>query len=225
MWQGAKRPQPNAQRGAGQAASLLPRLAGREYKMQILIGTNNSGKFKNYKDAFTIYAPKINLLTPSDLKMTEEPEEDAESLSGNAVKKAKFFGEKSKIITLSDDTGLFVDALNGEPGMHAKRWHVGSDHDRCIKLLGRLEGKNRTASYKWSFAAYNPLNNKIWTFEYELEGLIADEFRDNGGFGYDKMFKLASLNKYYSELSVVELAEIGGRGRAVKELLSTNFLK
>lgn len=197
--------------------------------MQILIGTNNLNKFEKYKDAFRIYAPEIELLNLSDAKITADVKEDSDSLLGNAIKKARFFGEKSGIITLADDTGLFVDALNGEPGLHAKRWHKGSEHERCVRLLELLKDvpeKNRTAHYDWAFAAYNPSNKKIWTFDYRLNGLIANEFKGENGFGYDKMFKLASMDKYYSELSVQEFAEIGGRGRAVKELISnTNFLK
>ena len=192
--------------------------------MKILIGTNNLNKYKNYKDAFKIYAPAIELATPADLGIIGEPEEDRDSLLENAIKKAKFFGDKSKIITLADDTGLFVDALNGEPGINTKRWYAGSDHNRCVKLLERLVGKNRAAHYKWGFAAYNPINNQTWTFETIVDGSIADVFRENRGFGYDKMFKLITLDKYYSELSTQELAEIGGRGKAVKELLNTNFL-
>jgi XTP/dITP diphosphohydrolase len=197
--------------------------------MQILIGTNNFNKFKNYKDAFNLYAPKIELLKVSDAKVFEEPEEDCDSLLGNAIKKAKFFGEKTGIITLADDTGLFVDAINGEPGINTKRWHKGNDHDRCVKLSERLKDiptEKCTARYKWAVAAYNPLDNKIWEFECGLEGFISDEFRDAGGFGYDKMFKIASMDKYYSELSTQELIEIGGRGRAVKELIvNKSFIK
>ena len=194
--------------------------------MKILIGTNNLNKFKNYKDAFDLYAPEIKLLSPSESKITGEADEDSDTLMGNAIKKAKFFGEKSGIITLADDTGLFVNALNGEPGINSKRWHEGSDHERCIKLLERLEGKNRTARYKWGFAAYNPLSNKTWEFERTVEGAISDEFRASSGFGYDEIFQLVSIEKYYSELSRQELIEIGGRGRAVKELIfNSNFLK
>jgi XTP/dITP diphosphohydrolase len=194
--------------------------------MKILIGTNNLNKFKNYKDAFKVYAPDIELLSPADLQITDDPEEDCDTLRENAIKKAKFFGEKSNIITMSDDTGLFVDALNGEPGLHTKRWHQGSDHDRCVKLLERLQGKKRSAQYKWAVAAYNPLNKKVWTFECDLGGEISDDFRETGGFGYDKMFNVVSLNKHYSELSPKELLEIGGRGRGVKELvLNTEFLE
>ena len=193
--------------------------------MKILIGTSNLNKFKNYKEAFTKYAPDVELLSLADLKITEDVEEDCNTLLDNGIKKAKFFGEKSGITTLADDTGLFVDTLNGDPGMHAKRWHVGSDHDRCVKLLERLKGKNRTARYTWGFAAYNPVTKKTWTFEYNMEGLIVDEFKEMGGFGYDKIFKIAGIDKYYSELSVQELNEIGGRGKAVKELiLNSNFL-
>jgi len=194
--------------------------------MKILIGTNNFNKFKNYKDAFGEYAPQIDLFRTSDLKIIEDPEEDEDSLLGNAIKKAKFFGEKSGLITIADDTGLYVDALGGEPGLHTKRWHAGSDHDRCVKLLERLKGKDRTAQYKWGVAAYNPSDKNIWTYECEVKGFISDEFRDTGGFGYDKMFKMASMDKHYSELTRQELLKNGGRGMAVKELVfNTNFLK
>lgn len=194
--------------------------------MKILIGTNNLNKLEVYKQAFELYSPEFELFTLTDLGINADPEEDRETLLENAIKKATFFGDTAKIITLADDTGLFCNALNGEPGLHAKRWHTGSDHDRCVKLLERLKGKNRDCFYKWAVAAYNPFNKKIWQFEYELTGEISDDFKDAGGFGYDKMFMIPSLNKYYSELSKIELAEIGGRGRAVKELiLNSDFLK
>ena len=193
--------------------------------MKILIGTNNKNKYKNYEEAFQTYAPEVELVNTSDLGIVDDSEEDADSLLGNDIKKAKFFGEKSGLITVADDTGLFVDALNGEPGLHAKRWHRGSDHDRCVKLLERLESKDRTARYKWGVAVYNPATKNIWTYECEVEGLISDEFRDTGGFGYDKMFKMSTMAKYYSELSKEELIENGGRGRAVKEIIfNSNFL-
>lgn len=194
--------------------------------MEILIGTNNLNKFNGYKYAFSVFAPEIKLLKPVDLNITGDPQEDSDSLMGNAELKAKFFGEKSGLITLSDDTGLFVDALNGEPGVHAKRWHDGTEHDRCVKLLELLNGKNRDASYKWSVVAYNPRNKSIWSFVWEVKGLISDDFKEVGGFGYDKMFKLLSVDKYYSELTPDELLNIGGRQRAVNELvLNSNFLK
>ena len=194
--------------------------------MKILIGTNNFNKFEKFKSAFELYAPEVELLKISDLEITDEPQEDFDNLMDNAIKKAKFFAEKSGLITISDDTGLFVDVLNGEPGIRAKRWHTGSDHDRCVKLLDLLKNKPREARYKWAFATYDPTNEKLWTFECELEGLMSDEFRDVGGFGYDKMFKIKNTDKHYSELSQKELAELGGRGRAVKELIfNTNFLR
>lgn len=198
--------------------------------MKVLIGTNNLNKFQEYNHIFAKYAPNIKLFNPSDFKIDDDPEEDADTLLNNAVKKAKFFGKKSGIITLADDTGLFVDALNGEPGINTKRWHKGSDYDRCIKLLECLKGmpwEKRRARYKGAFAAYNPESNKLWKFLGGVEGFISNEFRGDGGFGYDRIFKLTSLeDKYYSELSIKELIEIGDRGRAVKELIfNTDFLK
>ncbi|MFA6190616.1 MAG: non-canonical purine NTP pyrophosphatase [Candidatus Staskawiczbacteria bacterium] len=192
--------------------------------MKILIGTNNYNKFNDYKIVFNIFAPKFELLRPKDLNIEDDIEEAGKTLAENAILKAKFFGKKSGIITISDDTGLFVDSLNGEPGLHAKRWHNGTEHDRCVKLLERLKGKDRKAKYIWGFAVYNPKNDKAWVFEHIVEGLISDEFK-NGGFGYDPIFKLKLMDKYYSQLTDVELAKIGGRGVAVKELLKSNFLK
>lgn len=194
--------------------------------MKILIGTNNKDKLKNYIDAFALFAPEVELISPAEAGIEDDPTEDESTVLGNAIKKAKFYGEKSGLITLVDDTGLFVDALNGEPGLHAKRWHEGNDHDRCMKLLERLNGKNRDAHYGQGFAAYNPENKTIWTYEHAVDGFISDEIKDRGGFGYDKIFKVKSSGKHYSELSLKEKTEIGGRGTAVKELvLNSNFLK
>lgn len=197
--------------------------------MQILIGTNNPNKFQEFKDIFSAYAPKIELFRPIDLKIEGDPAEDCDSLEGNAIKKAKFFGSKSGAITVADDTGLFVDALNGEPGMNSKRWHLGTDYERCVKLLERLADlpkEKLTARYIGVVALYNPLTKEIWARLAKVEGLLTREFGKEGGFGYDRIFKVISINKHYSELTKEELIQIGHRGQLIKELISnTNFLK
>jgi len=194
--------------------------------MKVCIGTNNKHKYIDYQEAFLKYAPEVELCCPADLNITDDPEEDHETLLGNAIKKAQFFAEKSGLTTIADDTGLFVDALNGEPGLHTKRWHEGTDHDRCVKLLERLEDKDRSVEYKWGFAAYNPKEQKLWTFECEVKGNLLDKFGAEGGFGYDRVFKLITMDKYYSELTREELVQVGGRGMAMKELIfNSNFLK
>lgn len=197
--------------------------------MEVLIGTNNKFKFKEFEDIFKTYAPKIKLLRLSDVNIADSPEEDCPTLMENAIKKVKYFAEKSGLITIADDTGLFVDALNGDPGMNAKRWHEGTDHDRCLKILERLKDvpiEKRSGRYIGAVAAYNPKDNSLWTFQGGVEGSISDKFGKEGGFGYDRIFWLSSMNKYYSELTIPELVQIGDRGKAIKELITnTNFLK
>lgn len=190
--------------------------------MKILIGTNNQNKYKEYKKIFNIYAPEFEMMNLTDANLTDDIEENADNLLDNAKKKADFFGKKSGILTLADDTGLFVDVLDGEPGIHSRRWHNGSDYDRCVKLLERLKDipeNRRTARYIGVVVAYNPSANKFWAHEARVEGIISSEFGSGGGFGYDRIFKITSIGKYYSELSEEELIQIGHRGRGIKELL------
>ncbi|MCX6951068.1 MAG: non-canonical purine NTP pyrophosphatase, partial [Verrucomicrobia bacterium] len=87
--------------------------------MKILIGTNNENKLKQFKRIFVNFGSDTELFSLKDISITDDVEEDENSLLNNAKKKAQFYGEKSKMLTLADDTGLFVDALDGEPGIHA----------------------------------------------------------------------------------------------------------
>lgn len=187
---------------------------------KILIGTNNSSKFKQFKAAFFKFAPEIEVMMPSDLGIMEDVEEDGEDLLTNAKKKAKFYGEKSGLICLSDDTGLFVDALNGEPGLHSKRWHAGTETDRNHKLIERMKGiEDRKAHYTGVLATYGSKTKEEWSFEGRVEGEIMEEFRGTNGHGYDSIFKTARFGKHYSELTLEEEAQISHRYNGVKNFL------
>lgn len=190
--------------------------------MKILIGTNNENKLRQFRRMFGKFMPEVEIYSLSDIKVTDDVEEDGETLLENAKKKAVYFGEKSKMITLADDTGLFVDSLDGEPGVHAKRWHEGSEKDRNIKLIRKLEGvpeEKRTCRYIGVLAVYNPENEKIWTYEGKVEGWISDEFKGSGGFGYDQIFKTeAYRGRHYAELDHMEKDLISHRGMGIMEL-------
>jgi len=187
---------------------------------KILIGTNNPNKFKQFKAAFKKYAPEIKILNPADLGITEDVEEDGDNLLDNAKKKAQFFAEKSGLITMGDDTGLFVDALNGEPGLHSKRWHEGTDIERNHKMIERLKGiENRKARYIGVLAVYDPETKEFWNYEGRVEGEIADEFRGWNGHGYDAIFKTDHFGKHYAELSDEEESQISHRYRGVKAFI------
>jgi len=165
--------------------------------------------------------PEAEVYSMSDINITDDVEEDRETLLENATKKAKYFGEKSGIITLADDTGLFVDILDGEPGVHAKRWHAGTERERNLKLIEKLKNipeNKRTCRYIGVIAVYNPKNKKIWSYEGKVEGWISDEFRGTAGFGYDQIFKTKAYDgRHYAELDHMEKDLISHRGMGIRE--------
>jgi len=191
--------------------------------MDILIGTNNEGKLRQFKRIFEKSSKEIRVFSLSDLNIQDDVEEDADNLLDNARKKAKYYAEKSGKITLADDTGLFVDALNGEPGIHSKRWCEGSDKERNEKLLARLKNvpeKERTCRYVGVVATYNPQNGKSWETEEKMEGTISDDFRGENGFGYDQIFEVKGcLGKHLAELSGEEKDQISHRGKGVRKFV------
>lgn len=193
----------------------------RNKELKILIGTNNENKLRQFRRMFEKFMPEVEIFSLHDMNIADDVEEDHETLLENATKKAKYFGEKSGMITLADDTGLFVDVLNGDPGVHAKRWHAGTEKDRNLKLIEKLKNiseDKRTCRYVGVVAVYNPKNGKIWTFEGKTEGWISDEFKGTGGFGYDRIFKTkAYAGRHYAELDHMEKDLISHRGMGIRE--------
>lgn len=190
--------------------------------MKILIGTNNENKLKQFARIFENLGSDIELASLKDVNITDDVKEDKDNLLDNAKKKAQFYGELSKMLTLADDTGLFIDALNGEPGIHAKRWHEGTEKERYLKILEKMKGipkEKRTCRYTGVLAVYNPEEKSFWTFENNLEGTIADEPFEESGFGYDPIFISTKYDKYYSQLTNEERDAISHRGVGVGEFM------
>lgn len=188
--------------------------------MKILIGTNNENKLNQFKRIFKNIGSDFELVSLKDAGIADDVEEDKNNLLDNAKKKAEFYGDKSGLLALADDTGLFIDALNGEPGVHAKRWHEGTEKDRYLKILEMMKDiskDKRTCRYTGVLAIYNPKDKSFWTFENNLEGTIADEPLEGSGFGYDPIFISTEYNKYYSQLTDEERDAISHRGIGVRE--------
>jgi len=188
--------------------------------MKILIGTKNNNKLEQFKRIFKALDDSFELVSLTDLGIADDVEEDREDLLENARKKAEYYGEKSGLPTLADDTGLFIDALHGEPGTHSKRWFSGTDRDRYMKVLERMESipmEDRTCRYTGALAFYSPEDKRIWDYKQDLEGFISYTFKEGDGFGYDPIVIIN--NKYYSEYAGEEKAKINHRGLGVKELI------
>ena len=137
----------------------------------------------------------VVLVTPDEVGIDGEPVEDADSFEGNAEIKVRYYGERSELPTLADDSGLEVDALDGGPGVYTKRYAgpEATDEDNNAKLLHELASvpvEGRGARYQCVLAFWDPRSGQEPVFRSgQFEGRIATERRGTGGFGYDPIFE------------------------------------
>lgn len=158
-----------------------------------------------------------------------EPEETGATFEENATLKAKEYGTRAKILTLADDSGVEVDALNGEPGVKSARYAPGTDADRNAKLLGAIQSvpdEKRTARFKVVIAIYDPATSTTKTCEGIATGRITREPRGSRPFGYDPIFLYDEAGKTGGEMTVEEKHGYSHRGKALvkaRELLLADF--
>lgn len=186
---------------------------------QLLIATNNRGKIKELQDL--LQATGIDLITPAQINLDLDVIEDGQTYAENATKKAVAFAQVSGLISLADDSGLEVDALDGAPGLYSARYGSPdggklSDAERRAFLIQNLQDKPRPwkARFHATIAVAVP-NSETHLVEGFCEGEIIPEERGTGGFGYDPIFLLSELGKTMAELSMEEKNRLSHRARAV----------
>tara|TARA_A100001015_G_scaffold282896_1_gene347652 strand:- start:1221 stop:1814 length:594 start_codon:yes stop_codon:yes gene_type:complete len=187
------------------------------YKInKILIGTHNKGKFKEISDLLPRNVVKIS---PISLGI-ESPEETGKTFSENSLLKAKFFYEKSNIVTLSDDSGLEVECLNNEPGIYSSRWadEFGGFDNAMTEILKRVKkiNKGTKASFTSSLTIYLD-NKKIITEVGKIDGKISEK-KGLNGFGYDPIFIPNGHTKTFAEMEYKDKLLIDHRYIAYKKL-------
>lgn len=200
--------------------------------MNIFIASNNEHKINEFKEMFSrIYlfcGECIRIITPKDLSPnTGKPIEDKETLEGNAYIKAKYYFDKTHMLTISDDTGLYVNSLNGEPGVHSARYaeadvFPNSDINKLnrIKLLNKLNVfDDRSAYFKCVICLIDPLG-RTYYFTGETKGQISMKEDGDKGFGYDSIFYSDDLKMTFSKATLEEKSSVSHRGRAMKMLSS-----
>lgn len=191
---------------------------------KIVLGSRNKHKIEELRD--TLAPLGIALKSSYDFQNLEEVNEDAPTLEGNALKKARYFHIETGLPALSDDTGLEVDALDGRPGVYSARY-AGEDatyQDNTDKLLDELAGvemKDRGAQFRTVVAFVT--DTETHTFEGICRGRILKEERGDQGFGYDPVFQPEGYDKTFAELDPEIKNEISHRGRAIQKLI--DFLK
>ncbi len=186
--------------------------------MKIIFASNNKNKVQEIQNQL----PKsIQIVTLEEVGCTEDIAETGETLEENAIIKANYITEKYGLPCFADDTGLEIDALNGEPGVYSARY-AGEDKnaDKNMELvLEKLSAStNRKAQFK-TVIALN-INNEQHLFTGIVEGNIRNEKTGTNGFGYDPIFEPENLGKTFAEMSLEEKNKLSHRGRAVEKLVA-----
>jgi XTP/dITP diphosphohydrolase len=190
-------------------------------KMQLVFASNNKNKILEIQ---SILPDTIEILSLESIGCYEDIPETATTIEGNAILKANYVTQKYGYNCFADDTGLEVDALNGEPGVYSARYagEQRNSDDNMDKLLECLSDKsNRKAQFK-TVIALN-LNGKQHLFTGIARGEITLEKSGNQGFGYDPIFKPEEYQETFAQLSLDVKNKISHRGKATQLLI--NFLK
>jgi len=185
--------------------------------MELVFATNNKHKIREISD---LLDSNIMILGLADLGITEEIPEEAETLEENALFKARYVHEKTRLNVFADDTGLEVTALGGAPGVYSARYagESKSFDDNIEKLLREMHGiTERSARFRTVIALI--LDGSEYLFEGTVEGEIIPERRGNGGFGYDPVFLASGHDRTFAEIPLSEKNAISHRAIATRKLI------
>jgi len=187
--------------------------------MQLLVATRNRDKLKELRALLADY--DFDIASAADIPGLPEVVEDAPTIRDNAIKKAVESARFASRLTLADDTGLEVDALNGEPGVRSARYAgpAVTYYENNKKLLAKLAGvphEKRTARFRCVIAVADA-TGWVETVEGICNGVIVAEERGGGGFGYDPLFVPDGQVKSFAELSPDVKNRISHRAKALQK--------
>ena len=189
---------------------------------KILIGTNNIGKLEEIRG---LLPKNLEIYSTSDFKI-KSPVENGKTFEENSLIKARYFSKKSKMICLSDDSGLEIDALEGAPGIYSARW--GGKKNDFVKAMNRvfkeLDKKNKNwktkkikARFVCALTIYQP-DKKIISSVGKIEGYISPIIKGKNGFGYDPIFIPTGKKITFGQMKMSEKYKIDHRFKAFKKI-------
>ena len=206
---------------------------------QLVLATKNKGKIVEFERLLNQHAQLIKVLGLSDFPDMPDVTESGDTLSENAKLKAKSISIATNLPCLADDSGLFIDALAGDPGIYSARWagYEGSDSgerdrmniEKVLTQLKDVPAQNRGAQFKAVVAFYKPTADGL-SIEKEELGVMPGEIvlvpLGDGGFGYDPIFKPTGFDQTLAQLSPGVKDEVSHRGiafRAITPFLLSNL--
>ncbi|WEV71222.1 XTP/dITP diphosphatase [Lactobacillus sp. ESL0785] len=194
---------------------------------EILFATTNQGKVKELREAFAQAGIESVIKTNVDLDNPPIVDEYGTTFEQNAKLKAHELADFSGMITIADDSGLMVDALDGAPGVHSARY-AGEGHNDAqnnAKLLAELGGvpqEKRTAKFNTTIVASRPGQfDRDLVVSGQCSGQILAVPRGEDGFGYDPLFYVPEKGKTFAQMTLDEKNSLSHRGRAIKKLLKS----
>jgi XTP/dITP diphosphohydrolase len=189
---------------------------------KLLVGTNNKGKLKEIKD---LLPNNLEICSPLDFKI-KSPPENGKTFEENSLIKARYFSKISKIACLSDDSGLEVDILKGEPGIYSARWggKKGDFKKAMNRVFTELDKKDKNwkqkkikARFVCALTIYNS-NKKLISSVGKIEGCISPTIKGKNGFGYDPIFIPKGRKVTFGEMKSSEKYKIDHRFKAFKKI-------
>ncbi|MBQ8345814.1 MAG: RdgB/HAM1 family non-canonical purine NTP pyrophosphatase [Clostridia bacterium] len=186
--------------------------------MKLVLASRNRHKIAEWQTILRQYAENVELLSLEDVGIVGEIDENGETFEDNALIKALAAAD-SGYVGIGEDSGLWVNALNGEPGVYSARYagEHGNDAANNAYLLKRLEGKtDRSAKFVCVIACVDPKDSSHpLFFRGESEGVMLEQLQGEGGFGYDPLFFCESAGKTFAQMSETEKNAVSHRGRAI----------
>ena len=189
---------------------------------EIILASNNENKLREFRQIFL----SKKIISLDDINFNREIDETGTTLRQNALIKVREVFSYSNKICISDDSGLEIDYLNGEPGVYSARYagNYASSIDNIKKVLNNLgEAKNRRARFKTVIAYKDSLTEAV--FEGEINGNITKSIRGEGGFGYDPIFIPNNYNITFSEMKPEQKNKISHRSLAINKLFKFLYKK
>jgi XTP/dITP diphosphohydrolase len=191
--------------------------------MNLLLGTGNKGKIQEIRDALA--GSDVTIVTPNDLGIQTKPDETGTTYQENAIQKARFYFDWAHHPTLADDSGIVVDALQNELGIHTRRWGKGpdaTDSDWIEFFLERMRSETNRRAHFTCVLAYIDEAGTLHLFEGNCSGVITNELETDflPGLPISACFKPDGYDKVFSALSIEEKNQISHRGRALQLFVS-----
>lgn len=187
---------------------------------ELLLASQNPGKLAEMRQL--VAGLSFRVVGPREIGITDAPEETGRTFLENAILKARYYAGRSRLLTVADDSGLSVDALDGGPGLYSSRFggEGATDADRNRLLIDKLRGvprEKRGARFTSAVAVVRG-SDVLFEAQEDVEGLITEETKGPNGFGYDPLFFYPPFGRTFGETRPEDKDRVSHRGKAFARL-------